>query len=98
MGQSRVPSPTVKILSQWDKNRSSFTASRVEKCSFDKNAFKSLKSAHLLSKKFDTEGCNFENKIFLGTRPFAIYFWISKVNIKQKYRFLKILDRCYRLN
>ena len=36
-------------------------------------------STDLLSEAFDAEGCNFESKIFLGTRPFALYFWIPNV-------------------
>ena len=59
----------IKISSQSDKNCSSSTASRVKKCSFEKNAFKVCLSAY-----HDAKGCNLtENKIFLSTRP-CIYF------------------------
>ena len=83
---------TVWILHRSDKNCLSSTASRVEKCSFEKNAFRNLKSAYLLSQTFDKEGCIFENKIFLGTRIFATYFANTK-----KINFFKILHRCYPL-
>ena len=53
--------------------------SRVEKCSFEENACKRLKSADLQSEAINTEGFNFENNIFLGTKPFALYFCIPKV-------------------
>ena len=49
---------TVKFSSRLDENRSSFTASQVEKCSFQKNACKNLKSACRLSEAFDVEGRN----------------------------------------
>ena len=65
---------TVKLSSGPDKNCSSSTFSRVKKFSFEKKAFKSLKTAYLLSEAFVPEGCNFENKIFLDTRPFALDF------------------------
>ena len=45
----------------------------------NKNAFKSINSAYLLSEVFDAKCCNFENKIFLGTRPFALYLSMPKV-------------------
>ena len=47
--------------------------------------------ANLLSEAFDAEDCNFESKIFLGTRPFALYFWSPKVHLsKQKSIFSKL--------
>ena len=75
---------TVEISSRSDKNCLSSTASRVEKCSLEKNAFKSSKSGNLLCEAFEMESCDFENKTFLGIRPFAIYFLIPKGHFKQK--------------
>ena len=37
-----------------------------------------------LIEAFNVEDCYFENKIFLGTRPVALYFWKSKAYFKQK--------------
>ena len=64
---------TAKVLSRLNKKYSSSDSGRVEKCSFEKNAFKSLTPAYLLFKALSAEGCNFQNNKILGTRPFAHY-------------------------
>ena len=56
----------IPFLSQSDKNSSSSTTSRFEKCSFEKNALKNFNFTYLLSEAFDAKGCNFENIIFIS--------------------------------
>ena len=57
-----------------------------------------VKCSYLLSKAFEAESFNFENKIFLGTRPCALHFWITEVHFKQKNCFLQILHERYPLS
>ena len=56
-------------------------------------------STYLLSEAFDAEGCYIKNKIFLGTKPLALYLCKLKLHFKQKKKILfNIQKRCYSLN